>query len=406
MLLVNGVVLLASVLFAGFLITGLALLKKREDESWNRLNAMNGGDVLKASSAVDLSSATPLSPTDISESRLKELEGKAVALDAPQAVDTLFPVPHWIARATGKKQPGRAPDYFVLQASGSAHPGGPPVGGPPPGMGMPGMIDPRGGPALTIIPADAIPPTRHQSLVFKGVIRPLESTDRSEIEGLLRGHGLQDPPLPYVLDCLNVGAMRARPAAAEPASVGMAVVPFLFMLAALAAGCGWNVYKAGRRLKDPRLHPVFTRLGRFGNALDLERQVEADRLRGVQQFGSNEVTANWLLVPTFWGLDVVPTDAIVWIFQPRKVRFRRNAYLINLLAEHTRIALDRLGKQHVVRASPGVLDGIVAAVTRNRPWMEVGDPNPLREHYGLDKAGFIAAVEARRQQMTGQAPIP
>lgn len=386
------------------------MLQKRLDEGRDRIHAIDGSDVLKSSHAVDLNHAGSLNSSDLDAAHLKQLEGRVVRLSAPQAVNMMVPIERWQERATGKKMPTHPPTYFLLQ-SPLPQPGGF-AGGAPPGHAVPGFLNPVGRPALTILPGQYIPVGQSANSAFIGVVRPLEDTDRRTIEGLLRSHGVQTPPLPYVLDCLNLGEMRGAPWQLAPMPSGSLIhLPLAFWLPLLSVAglCIWNLVKAVSRLKNPSLHPVYAQLAQCGPPAAVERSIDADILRGSRRLSPVEITPHWLLVSTFFGIDLVPLDRIVWIALPRKIRWGRTMVLTFLRASVTLLYMDRMGKQHTVHGANGQLDAILSFVTRGRSWMEVGWPSALRDRFGADKAGFIAAVEARRQAATGQPtppPIP
>lgn len=393
------------------MILGASLLQKRLDEGRERIHAIDGSDVLKPSHAADLNHARPLSLGEIDEGHLRSLEGQVVTLSAPQAVNMMVPVDRWQERATGKKMPTHPPTYFVLQSPASNPSGGFP-GGPPPGMTISGMLNPSGGPALTIIPGEYIPVGQRVTSNFTGVIRPLQNTDRRPIEGLLRSRGVQTPPLPYVLDCLNVGEMRGAPWQLAPASPGSLIrIPMTFWLPMLMlVGLStWNLVKAVSRLKNPSLHPVYSQLAQYGPVAAVERSIDADIKRGSRRLPPVEITSHWLLASSFFGVNVVPLDWIVWIARPRRIRLGRTMILTYIRASMTLLYMDRMGKQHTIYGRDGQMDAILSLVSQGRSWMEVGWPSALRDRFGADKAGFIAAVEARRQAMTGlptPPPIP
>ena len=406
LLVVNGGILLLLALFTLFIMVGMAALHKQQNNMQANLDAINGSDVLGESTAVDLSHPTSLSAGEVDEAKLRQLEGQVVTLSAPQVVDLHMPVARWSERATGKTKPQSPPTYFVLQTAPPPSPEGAPPSGPPPGMVIPrGVFSPFGGPSFVIIPPDYVQPSQKMPS-FTGVVRALPNTDRTQIVPALQGH--DSNVLSYELDCLNVGAHQAAPQLSSGAGsgIGFGVSPlFLALFGGLLGLSLWNISKAVRRAKNLSLHPVYAQLARYGTPADIERHIEADYQRGVRSLSPADLTSMWLLAGSFWGLDVVPLSYIVWVYRPRKVAFRGNLLRMlihSIVATHTLIFLDRLGKQHVVRAADGQLNQIMSAVTQGRPWMETGAKSPLRQQFGMDKAGFIAAVEARRQQMTAQ----
>lgn len=89
----------------------------------------------------------------------------------------------------------------------------------------------------------------------------------------------------------------------------------------------------------------------------------------------------------------MPLNAIVWVHQ-HMMRYRH----IPIPLLYNVAILDRWGHSHAIYTVGTQVGDMIAAITRGRPWMEVGANSPLRQQFGHDVKGFIAAVEARRKQ--------
>lgn len=378
LLLVNGALLALLLLFAGLMALGTSLAQR----SWSQMEASTrergtGSPVLAPHEAFDLSNPTRLGAGEVSEARLAQLEGQAVTLSDAGAMDSMIPVWFWPQRATGSRKPGHPPSYRISVAGGR------------PLLILPPIFQPgvQAGPALT------------------GVIRPLAVVDAEPVKGMLLARGIQGEMWPYVLDGLDVGEMKGLKT--EPTvspigwrSTGPGSSPlFLLMFGSLLALSSWNVTKAIRRKRNPLSHPIYARLSRYAPSgtppRDIERAIDADYRRGAQAVGRAEFTSSWLLINGFWGLDAVPLNAIVWVHQ-HMMRYRH----IPIPVLYNVAILDRWGQSHAIYTSGLQVPNMVGAITRGRPWMEVGPNSPLRQQFGHDVKGFIAAVEARRKHFS------
>lgn len=360
LLLVNGGFLAALLPFLGLMVVGGLLISGSRNHG-------AGGGMFGLGGPVDMSRPEVVRPADlVSTEHLASLLDRAVTLNDPTAEDLHFPVFDWMGRVRGANLPHTPPTYHI------SHLGG--------------------GYALLILPASATPGT-----VFTGVIRKLSQPDRGPASTVLMSRGGSEQLQPFVLDCLPSqgagpkGAPVVMHPVGKPAEQSPVVLIFTLLLFGIPA---WNVFKAVRRIRNRRTHPVFAKLAAYGPPMEVARHIDAERQLGVERIPPAELTQSWLMAPSFFGIEVVHLDHIVWMF-PRKV-------LLNLIPVLTSLGImDRQGKGHPVYAGMGQVERLMEHIARLRPWIITGYSPDLFAHYSKDRAGFVAEVDARRAQSLG-----
>ncbi len=375
LMLVNGGILALFALFFAFMMLG-GVMRQRSHEQLQAYGAAHSANAIyRQPAALDSSHPTRISAAEVaSTQRLEELAGHAVTFSDPQAQNLMFPVWNFMGRVTGKNKPHIPPYYHVSSA---------------------------GGKLLLILPDKS-----EAGTTFTGVIRPLADVDFNAVHPALMARGFQQELQPFILDCLSLSppdGAAPLPVVMHPVGNGGRGFPsYVVVFGLLATLCGWNVVKAFKRIKSPLTHPIYTKLAQYGSPPDLVRAIEAERQAGVTVLAPAQFIYSWMLIPSFWSLDVVPLDQLAWVF--KMVTFVNFIPMMFSLR-----VLDREGKGHPISTSDAQMTRIMDYIGQVRPWVMLGYSRERRDLFSCDRARFLAEIDARRRQFQPvpmPAPVP
>ncbi len=148
-----------------------------------------------------------------------------------------------------------------------------------------------------------------------------------------------------------------------------------------------------RRVLDPRAHPVYKRLARYGDVAPLTQQVD-EEFAGVRADGEPHFGRRWLAQRHRFGLNLTPWDDVAWMHVYSRVRngvmtdcsvhvYSRHGDYVSAATEKSTQAAEQLLRQLHERA----------------PWAEVGYSSALKVEFQSERAKFLERVDARRQQL-------
>ncbi len=358
-LLVSNAVLLALIL----LYAAVASLATGQNLFFLTRPTLPASQSDKAIAPADMSHPTAITVHDLdSEVRLKQLQGHAVRLTDPDAVDLAFPV--WNASQRGAiENPSQQPNYRFSK---------------------------RGDHLLVILP----PNSATKGPGFTGILRRLDEQDGSQVTTVLHSRGIQNfTLLPVMLDGFS-HEKGPGPRATMPALPSMPTPNLLLVL--LMAVPVWNVFKAIQRGRNPGTHPLVRSLEKYGPIEDVSRAIDADSTAGITRITPAQFSPNWLLVPTFYTCIAMPLDALVWIYE-RVYITRGRSYAICLR--------DRQGGYAEFTCALFQVNKIIAHAVRVRPWILSGYSGQAAVDFASNRAQFIADVDRRRQQhLAASAP--
>ena len=154
-----------------------------------------------------------------------------------------------------------------------------------------------------------------------------------------------------------------------------------------------------RRILNPREHPVYHQLARYGDAHQVAQHIDQE-FAGVPASDALHFGATWLAQGKLYGVDVVPWQEIAWLH----LYSRRS---VGVVTTHYVRVWSRDGQQFL---SPANLKGyrrveqaeaLLRELHARAPWAEAGFSPTLQMQWQRQRAEFVKRVDARRA--TGSA---
>ncbi len=160
----------------------------------------------------------------------------------------------------------------------------------------------------------------------------------------------------------------------------------------------WNIVRALRRGQRLERHPIAASLKSFGEPVEVAEHIhrEACDPSGSVQFGKLQLTSSWLLRPSTYGLKVVHTTDVLWIYK----KVTKHSYNgIPTGTTHAAVICTRHGESLEVPAGGPSTENILEEVYRRAPWVIAGFSDELAAAYKSDRQGMAHAVDDRRRQV-------
>jgi hypothetical protein len=144
-----------------------------------------------------------------------------------------------------------------------------------------------------------------------------------------------------------------------------------------------------KRILNPRAHPIYKELARFGDPQQLADQVNQEfvgvKANDVTQFGKT-----WLAQGNTYGLDLVPWQEIVWLYIHSEVRNRVRTNYVRVKSR---------GGQQLSAPTWADMDRaeqFLRDLYTRAPWAEVGYSPEIESQWTKQRAEFVARVDARK----------
>jgi hypothetical protein len=172
-------------------------------------------------------------------------------------------------------------------------------------------------------------------------------------------------------------------------------VPMIPAVALLALAL-WNCMKAIQRYWEIEETKVWRHLSVFGQPRQLSSEIEQDLHRSNAKYGGLKITSHWLIRRNVFSTWISPIADVAWAYKGI-TRHRTNGiptgktYSVAILGRH---------KQKItVRASEKKVDALLAEIMQRVPWAVFGYGPELVTTWNKNHAGFVAAVDERRQRL-------
>lgn len=233
-------------------------------------------------------------------------------------------------------------------------------------------------------------PSPTPSKAFTGSLVPIDQDLRTALAAELSPHRLQydDLFMPYMLD-----ATPFRSAAYWGLGVGLP----LGLLAIV------NITKAVRRSRDFTKSPILASIGHFGQPAQYIAAIIDEELRRWGNHSPLEgtvLTRSWLLRESFFGLDVVNLNDVVWIY--RKVT-KHYVNFIPIGRTHAVVICDRHGRRLECNGTEEGVLKLLASLVGRLPWVAAGYSKELETAFEKRPADFVAAIYQRREEYLRRA---
>ncbi|MFO0883112.1 MAG: hypothetical protein U0894_02815 [Pirellulales bacterium] len=167
--------------------------------------------------------------------------------------------------------------------------------------------------------------------------------------------------------------------------IGLAFLSPLFLL------CAFNVVRGLHGLGGIALHPVTRSLCRYGDALQIAGQIDAEVQKETAfQLGKATVTEQWLLIPYAFGLSIVSLPSIVWGYH---LVVGQGHAIVLQLRNKSQVALNMADKD---------IDALLREIHTRVPWIKLGYSAELYRNWLKSRDTIIAEVDQKMQAYLAQ----
>ncbi len=229
------------------------------------------------------------------------------------------------------------------------------------------------------------PQANLQKLTLTGKLSTISfDTQEKVVARLIKNRpALKDKILPVMLESVNYRS---------------SLDGLLFILASGLGLCSWNLYKAKVRTNNPRKHPIYLSLVKYGDGdllvCNIDREIR-DRYNS-QELEDNTlfVTPSWLLFTQTYNLQIIKLDRLMWAF--KKV----TNHSINFIPTGKTYSVglyDSFGKERNFSTSEREVDLIIQRIRTYAPWTVIGYTSESRKMWNWRRKEFYAMVEQRQR---------
>lgn len=157
----------------------------------------------------------------------------------------------------------------------------------------------------------------------------------------------------------------------------------------------WNLIKVFGRMTNPERHPIARAVEHFGPLDEVDAAISAE----VQQGGNlvmktTLVTPSWLLAPSWYGLQVIPVQEVLWVY--RKVT-NHSVNFVPTGKTHAAVICHHHGVREV-EGGEGPVQRLVEGIFERAPWILVGFDQELQGLWNHNAHAVYQVVEDRRKQ--------
>jgi hypothetical protein len=162
----------------------------------------------------------------------------------------------------------------------------------------------------------------------------------------------------------------------------------------------WNLNKWSRRTSDPASHPMVKKIGGEQAVIQHGQQLDMEMMGGGEKFGAATLTANWVVVPYFFGTHLARLEDTAWVY--KKVT-KHSVNFIPTGKTYEAVLWGRNGVMTSVSGKEPQVEKLLQTIATRAPWVVGGFSAELDNAWKKDRAGFVAAVDQRRAKAKGVA---
>jgi hypothetical protein len=156
----------------------------------------------------------------------------------------------------------------------------------------------------------------------------------------------------------------------------------------------WNCLTSLRRGSEVSIAPIWKQLSIFGNVAQLSQEIQQEQNFPVRKYGRLAVTQSWLIKRGAFSTWVSPVSEVVWTY---KKMTKHSVNFIPTGKTYAAILYGRHRQRLEVSMSEKSVNELLADLAGRVPWAVFGYDKGLEQAWTKDTAGFIAAVDSRRQ---------
>lgn len=233
-------------------------------------------------------------------------------------------------------------------------------------------------------------PAGPEKLEYSGELVPTEQAVQLDLVQPLNSH---DPELGKMILPFTLNATDYR----ERGFWGLGIGLPLLLLA------GWNCRKGLSRQSEIETAPLWRQLSVHGDAQQLSVQIEAEKQASETRYGRLRITQSWLIRKSFFSTWISPVDDLAWVY--KKVT-KHSVNLIPTGKTYAVVLAGRHRQQLEHQMKEKAVDSLVQDLAARVPWAIYGFDKEIETAWKSNPAGFVAAVDSRRQQFASKATAP
>lgn len=154
-----------------------------------------------------------------------------------------------------------------------------------------------------------------------------------------------------------------------------------------------------RRYSEIQTSPVWKHAAVYGNVEHVAAQIEQEQQMGNTKYGRLVMTPSWLIRKNFFATWMSPLDDLAWVH--KKVT-KHYTNMIPTGKSYAAVIVGRHRQRIEVQMSQKKTDQLLADLAGKAPWAIYGYSKEIETAWQKDPAGFVAAVDSRRQQLAAK----
>jgi hypothetical protein len=214
---------------------------------------------------------------------------------------------------------------------------------------------------------------------YTGAIKSLPDDLKKAVFSGMADPDLQAATLPVMLD--------ATASYGEESILGYVVV------GALVLSGLWMFLLSKKRTEMPERHPLCKALSQYGPLHSVVPQVDADVASGTATFSSATFSRDWILSCWLTQVAVMRRDEVIWAY---KKRTKHSVNFIPTGSSYSLVLRDARGKLLELSNSEKYVDGYLASLAEQTPWVIFGYDRKLEKLYKKQLQSFVQTVSDRR----------
>jgi hypothetical protein len=181
-------------------------------------------------------------------------------------------------------------------------------------------------------------------------------------------------------------------------SYGDALILAYVVVGALVVSGLWMFFLSKRRIEMPERHPLCKALSKYGPLYSVVPEIDSDVAAGTSSFSSVTFSRNWIISCWLTQVAVIRRDEIIWVY---KKRTKHSVNFIPTGSSYSLVLRDARGKLLELSNSEQMVDGYLASLGQQTPWVIFGYDRKLEKLYKKELQSFTQTVSGRRATMQG-----
>jgi hypothetical protein len=221
---------------------------------------------------------------------------------------------------------------------------------------------------------------------YTGGLVAMSTKEQNEIIGDIEKENpqLKGIFLPYMLD---TGDFRT------PGYIGLAVGAVVLLVSL------FGLSRFASR-SNPQNHPIMKRLAKFGDVEQVASQIDMEMGGDHPKVANTHFTRNWLLQATGSSLSATRFNDVMWVYK-KITQHRTNG--IPTGKTYSALIWDRYGQCITINGKENVVNQVIEAALTRAPGAIGGYNTEIQNMWNKNRAQFIATVDGRARQATGQS---